>query len=139
MLLQAGQLLSTAGTQVSAIAYPLLILALTGSAAKAGVAAFARTLPMALLALPAGVAADRWNRKRLLIVADVVRAVALASLAVAVLTDWIAFWAILVVAFVEGVGAALFSAAHAGALRAVVPTRQLPAAVAAQTGREAAV
>jgi hypothetical protein len=139
MLLQTGQLLSSVGTQTSSIAYPLLVLALTGSAAKAGAAAFARTLPMALLALPAGVAADRWDRKWLLIGADAVRIVAVGSLGVAILVDRVAFWAILLVAFVEGAGAALFSGAQAGALRAVVPVRQLPAAVAAQTGREAAV
>src|SRR2546430_17017542 len=70
MLLQAGQLLSNAGTQSTSIAYPLLVLAVTGSAAKAGAVAFARTLPAAVFALPAGLAADRWNRKWLLLAAD---------------------------------------------------------------------
>jgi hypothetical protein len=37
MLLWNGELLSELGSQSSAVAYPLLILALTGSAAKAGV------------------------------------------------------------------------------------------------------
>ena len=62
MLLQIGQLsgsCSNAGTQSTSIAYPLLVLAVTGSAAKAGVVAFARTVPMALFALPAGVAGIR--------------------------------------------------------------------------------
>jgi hypothetical protein len=139
VLLQAGQLLSSAGTQLTAIAYPLLVLDVTGSAAKAGAVAFARTLPLALLALPAGVAADRWNRKWLMIAADGVRVLALGSLAATILTDRIAFGAILLVAFVEGAGAALFAAAEPGALRAVVPVRQIPAAAAAQTGREAVV
>jgi hypothetical protein len=139
MLLQAGQLLSSFGTQTTAIAYPLLVLAVTGSAAAAGAAAFARMLPLALFALPAGVAADRWNRKWLMIGADGVRVLALGGLAVAIVADLAALWAILLVAFVEGTGAALFSAAHAGALRAVVPVRQLPAAAATQTGRQAAV
>jgi hypothetical protein len=139
VLLQVGQLLSSTGTQSTAIAYPLLVLAMTGSAAKAGAVAFARTLPMALFALPAGVAADRRNRKWLMIGADCVRVLAIGCLAVAILVDHVAFWAILLVAFVEGAGAALFSTAHAGALRAVVPVRQLPAAAAAQSGREAGV
>jgi Transmembrane secretion effector len=139
VLLQAGQFLSSAGTQSTAIAYPLLVLAVTGSAAKAGGVAFARTLPMAVLALPFGVAADRWNRRWLLVGADGVRVLAIGSLAVAILGGDVAFWAIVLVAFVEGVGAALFSSAQAGALRAVVPARQLPAAAAAQTGREAGV
>ena len=139
MLLQIGQLLSNAGTQLTAIAYPLLVLALTGSAAKAGVVAFARTLPLAVLALPSGLAADRWSRRRLMIGADGVRVVAVGSLGAAILLGEIAFWPIAVVAFVEGAGAAVFAAAHAGAVRAAVPLRQLPAAAGAQTGRQAAV
>ena len=139
MLLQAGQLLSSLGTQTTAIAYPLLVLATTGSAAKAGAVAFARTLPMALLALPAGVAADRWNRKWLMIGADGVRVLAVGCLGLAILADAVPFWSILAVAVVEGAGAALFRAAHPGALRAVVSVRQLPAAVAVQSGRQAGV
>jgi MFS family permease len=139
VLLQLGQLLSSLGTQSTSIAYLLLVLALTGSAAKAGTVAFARTLPLALLALPVGVAADRWNRKWLMIGADAVRILALGILGALILVDQVAFWAIFVVAFVEGAGTAVFSAAQAGALRAVVPLRRLPDAVAAQTGREAGV
>jgi hypothetical protein len=139
VLLQAGQLLSEAGTESTSIAYPLLVLAVTHSAAKAGVVSFARTLPLALLALPAGVAADRWNRKWLMVMADGVRVLAIGSLAATILLRQVAFWAIPLVAFVEGGGAALFSAAQPGALRAVVPARQLPAAAGAQTGRQAAV
>jgi MFS family permease len=139
LLLQIGQLLSGAGSQLTSIAYPLLVLAVTGSATKAGAVWFARTLPLALLALPGGVAADRWNRKRLMIAADGVRVVAIGCLAAAILLGRIGFWAIVLVAVVEGIGTALFSAAQAGALRAVVPGRQLPAAVGAQTGRQAAV
>jgi Transmembrane secretion effector len=139
VLLQLGQLLSNVGTQSAAIAYPLLVLAVTGSAAKAGFVVFARTLPLALLALPAGLAADRWSRRRLMIGGDVVRVVAVGILAATILLDRAAFWAIAVVAFVDGGGAAVFSAAQVGALRAVVPLRQLPAAAGAQTGRDAAV
>jgi hypothetical protein len=139
LLLQTGQLLSSAGTQLSSIAYPLLALAVTGSAAKAGVVGFARTVPTALLALPAGAAADRWNRKWLMIGADGVRVLALTALAATILAGESPFWLIVLVAFVEGAGATLFSPAQVGALRAVVPRRQLPAATATQTGRQAAV
>ena len=139
MLLQIGQLLSETGTQSTSIAYPLLVLAVTGSPTKAGIVSFARALPWALLALPAGVAADRWNRKRLMIAADGVRVLAIGGLAAAILLDRVSFWAIPLVAFVEGSGAAAFSVAEAGAMRAVVPARQLPAAAGTKTGRQAAV
>jgi MFS family permease len=139
VLLQTGLLLSSGGSQMTAIAYPLLVLTLTGSAAKAGVVAFVRLLAMAVFALPAGLAADHWNRRRLMIAAHGVRAVAIGTLAVLVAADEIVYWAIPLVAFVEGAGAAVFSAAQSGAFRAVVPTPQLPAAVAVVTGREAAI
>jgi hypothetical protein len=139
MLLQTGQLLSSIGTQVTTIAYPLLVLDVTGSAAKTGVVSFVRILPAAVLALPAGVAADHWNRKRLMVLSDAVRVLAMGALAAAIVLDHVPFWAIVVIALVEGAGSTLFMAAYTGALRAVVPLRQLPAAAAAQTGRRAAV
>src|SRR6059058_5127914 len=117
MLLQSGQLLSNAGTQSTSIAYPLLVLAVTGSAAKAGVVAFARTLPAAMFALPAGLAADRWNRKWLMLAADGVRVLAIGGLAAAILLHAVPYWAIVLDAFIEGGGAAFFSVAYAGALR----------------------
>jgi MFS family permease len=139
MLLQAGQLLSSAGSQATSIAYPLLTLAVTHSPAKTGFVAFARVVPQALLNLLAGVAADRWNRKRLMIGADAVRAAAVAALGIAIVADALSFWLIPVVAFVEGCGSLVFRAAQAGAVRAVVPARQLPAAEGAQQARGAAM
>jgi MFS family permease len=139
VLLQAGQLLSNAGTQTTAIAYPLLVLALTQSPARAGLVSFARTLPAALFALPAGVLADRFGRRRLMIAADSVRAVVVAVLAAVIALGSLAFWELAVAAFVEGVGATVFAAAQVGALRAVVPVQQLPAAAGAETGRNAVV
>jgi MFS family permease len=137
VLLQAGQLLSSVGTATTAIAYPLLVLAVTQSPVKAGVVSFARIIPYPLFAAVAGVAADRWNRRRLMIGADVVCAAAIASLAATLVLDRVVYWQIVVVAFVEGTGSVFFSAASAGALRSVVPPTQLPAAAATQTGRAA--
>ena len=139
VLLQTGQLLSSVGTQSTSIAYPLLVLGVTHSAAKTGIVSFARALPWALLALPAGLAADRWSRRRLMIAADCVRVAAIGTLAATILLHRLAYWEIVLVAVVEGSGSALFSAARAGALRAVVPARQLPAAAATETGRGAVV
>lgn len=139
VLLQAGQLLSQAGSSSTAIAYPLLVLVLTHSPAKAGIVGFARTLAWALLTLPAGLAADRWSRRRLMIAADGVRLLAVGGLAAAILLDRVAFWEIVFVASVEGAASALFRGSQAGALRAVVPSHQVPAAVATETGRGAAV
>lgn len=139
MLLQLSQLVSSGGSQITAIAYPLLVLSLTGSSAKAGLVAFARLLPVALFALPAGLAADRWSRRRVMIAAHATRAVAVGALGVLIASGEIVFWVIPIVAFIEGAGGAFYGASQAGALRAVVPHQQLPAAVSVVTGREAAV
>jgi MFS family permease len=94
---------------------------------------------MALVALPAGLAADRWNRRLLMIAADIVRALAMGALGTTILLDRVAFWEVVVVAFVQGSASTLFIGARPGALRAVVPAHQLPAATATETGRQAAV
>jgi MFS family permease len=139
VLLQAGQLLSSAGSEAATIAYPLLVLALTGSPARAGVATFVRTLPYAILFIPAGLAADRLDRRRLMIAADALRGVALVALTLVILAGHPPFWAILAAALAEGAGSVVFTAAAVGALRAVVPAPQLPDAVGAQQARTSIV
>ena len=52
VLLQAGQLLSSAGSQATAIAYPLLVLSTSGSPARAGLVSFAGLGASALLGSP---------------------------------------------------------------------------------------
>jgi hypothetical protein len=64
MLLWGGEVLSELGSQASTVAYPLLVLALTGSAAKAGIVGLAKWLPVAVFAVPAGVREDTRNRLR---------------------------------------------------------------------------
>jgi MFS family permease len=139
VLLQVGQALSTIGSEASAIAYTLLVLALTGSPAKAGLAAFARLLPYALFALPAGVASDRFNRKWLMIWADVVRVLALGSLAITVGTGHVSLAQILIVAFIEGTMFVVFNIAEIGAVRSVVPAVQLQSAFATEQARMSTV
>jgi hypothetical protein len=137
VMLQAGQLLSAIGTASTTVAYPLLALTVTHSPARAGWVTFARVIPSLLVSLPGGVAADRLNRKTLMIVSDTCRAAAAGSLAVTILLGDLRFWLIPVVAFAEGSFRSLFSSSAAGALRSVVPASQVPAAVAAQRGRSA--
>jgi MFS family permease len=139
LLLQLGQLLSQSGTQIASIAYPLLVLSLSGSATQAGIVGFARLASGAVFALPAGLIADRWNRKTLMIASDVLRLVTMAALAAAVVSGDVSFSMITVAAFLEGTGASFFQAAESGAMRSVVPAEQLPAAINVVTGRRAAI
>jgi MFS family permease len=139
LLFQVGQLLSDTGTQSASIAYPLLVLLLTHSPAKAGLVSFARTAPLAVLALPAGLLADHVSRRLLMIAMDAIRAAAVGALAVLVLTHHAHFWLLPVLACVDGSATTLFNAAEVGAIRAVVPIRALPEAISTNTGRQAAV
>jgi MFS family permease len=135
MLLWSGQALSGLGSQISQVAYPLLVLAVTGSPAKAGIVGFAQQLPIALLALPAGALADHLNRKRLMIACDAVRAVALASIAIVLAAGDPPFWLIVLVAFIDGSGFVVTYVSERGALRQLVPTEQLGDAVARNESR----
>jgi hypothetical protein len=135
VLFQTGQLLSAIGTNTASIAYPLLTLAVTHSPVKAGAVSFAQFLPIVLFSLISGVAGDRIDRKRLMIASDVLRAVAVGALVVAILLHRLVFWQILVVSFVEGTGGVFFAAGRSGVFKSVVPKPQLAAAASTEEGR----
>src|SRR5579885_2844497 len=80
-LLWAGQAVSATGSSVTDLAFPLLVLALTRSAAAAGAVAGARALPPLLFMLPGGALVDRWDRRRTMLCCDAGRALCLALLA----------------------------------------------------------
>ncbi len=125
LLFQSGGLLSAFGSSISGIAYPLLTLAVTGSAAKTGYVGAVEFAPLVLLSAPAGVAADRFDRRRLMIASDAAGAIALGLLAAAVLTGHVRFWLIAVVAFVDMSAAVVYRSGSSGAMKAVVPQPQL--------------
>lgn len=130
LLLWSGQTVSIIGTQVSTIAFPLLVLALTNSPIQAGLVAAAQTLPYLLFTLPAGALVDRWDRKRTMILCNGVSGLALASVAVALPLGALTIAQIVAVSFVVGACSVFFGLAEAGALPRVVPKEQLAAAVA---------
>jgi predicted MFS family arabinose efflux permease len=135
VLLWSGQVVSTVGSEMSALAFPLLVLSLTGSARDAGIVGFARALPFLFVYLPAGVYVDRWNRKHVMLVADAGRALAIGSVAA-----WLALgrpplaW-LAVAAAAEGGLFVFFQLSESAALPAVVPKEQLPQAIAQNQAR----
>ena len=128
LLLWSGQLVSVVGAQISQLAYPLLMLALTKSPAQAGFISAARTLPYLLLGLPAGALVDRWNRKRVMLICDSGRALALGSIPLSLALGRLTLTQLYVVALVEGVFNVFFNLAETAALTRVVTREQLPAA-----------
>ena len=134
-LLWIGQLLSDTGSQISFIAYPLLILALTHSPALAGVVGTAREIALIGVQLPAGALSDRFDRRLTMITCDAVRAALLALLGVLVAVHLAAWPAVLAVSLIEGAAAGLFDPSATAALPAIVPEQQLVEAWAATEGR----
>jgi predicted MFS family arabinose efflux permease len=130
LLLWAGQTISTIGGGISDLAFPLLILAVTRSPAEAGIASGLRTLAYVCFSLPAGAFVDRWDRKRLMIVCDTMRALILGSIAFAAAIQRLTFAQICACAFVEGTFFVFFNIAEVAGLPQVVTASQVPAAMA---------
>lgn len=134
-LLWTGQVVSTLGSQMSLLAYPLLALDLTGSPAKAGVVGTVATAARLAFRLPAGALVDRWDRRRTMLSCDLLRALVLAGVAVGVAADRMPLTYLLVAAFVEGAATVFFLPAETAALRRIVPREQLPLAFAQNEAR----
>lgn len=134
-LLWSANVFSQLGAQGTLIAYPLLVLALGGSALQASLVEFAIGGSRALAALPAGALVDRWDRKKVLLFSELGRAVALGLLALSVAVGTGGFGVIVAVAVVEGVCTALFTTTDQALLPGVVPRSQLGTAVARNTAR----
>ena len=130
MLLWSGQVVSTLGSAASWVIYPLLILAMTDSPAAAGIAAALGSVPYLIFSLPAGALIDRWDRKRVMILCDVGRAITVFTVPVALWFDVLTIWQLYAAAFVEGSLFVFFNIAEVAALPRVVPAAQLPQAAA---------
>ncbi|MFE2413451.1 MFS transporter [Kitasatospora sp. NPDC059408] len=83
-LLWTGQFCSMAGTMIQYIALPLWVLSETGSAVGSGLAFAVETLPIIILAPWAGLMADRYDRRRLVLLAESVSAVVVVAMALSV-------------------------------------------------------
>ena len=129
-LLWSGQTVSVLGSNVSRLAMPLLVLALTGSPAQAGFMAAVRQAPYLLFSLPAGALVDRWNRKLTMICCDSARWLALGSVPVAFALGHVTLIHLYIVSFIEGTGYVFFSLAQIAALPQVVEPDHLARAYA---------
>src|SRR5215472_4641059 len=92
LLLWGGQALSDIGGEVSLLAYPLLVLAFTHSPAQAGFVAALRAAPAIVLSLPAGALVDLWDRRRVMLACDLVRALSIISIPVAAVFGVLTIW-----------------------------------------------
>jgi MFS family permease len=89
------------------------------------VVGIAMTVPTIVFLLIGGVASDRFDRRKVMVAADLLRALAGAALAVLALTDAIEVWQIAVIAAVYGTGAAFFAPAFDALVPDIVPPERL--------------
>lgn len=99
----AGQSISLIGTWVQNIAMGWLVYRLTGSALLLGSVVFALQIPSLFITPFAGVLADRWNRRKVIILSQTLAMVVAFVLAWLVLSDRITVGWILVLAVINGV------------------------------------
>ena len=128
-LLALGHLISVVGSWILLIALPFYIYQRTGSALAAGSMFLLEMVPALLFGSLAGVFADRWDRRRTMIVADVLRAVILLPLLLATRDGWL--WVVFPVAFLEATVTQFFLPARGALLPALVPDEELEGANAA--------
>ncbi len=130
LLLWLGQAVSSLGTGISQLAFPLLILALTRSPATAGFAAALERVPYVLFSLPAGALVDRWDRKRIMIICTLGLGLSIASIVVALAIGRLTLLQLYLVSLCIGTFGIFYELAELGALAHVASKEQLPAAVA---------
>jgi MFS family permease len=121
-----GQTISLLGSAVTMFALPTLaVLVLHATPVQLGALTALQTLPFPFLGMFVGVVADRVSRRRIMIVADIVRFVALASVPIAAGGGALGMPQLYGVAFMSGTASAFFGIAYQSYLPVIVPAKRL--------------
>src|SRR5215216_1381121 len=115
-----GQTISNLGSSFTNFALPLLIFKLTGSALNLAIASATTFLPYLLFGLPIGAWVDRVDRKRLMIIADLLRALVLASIPLLAALNQLPLWWIYSAGFLISTLSIGFDAAEFAAIPSLV-------------------
>jgi MFS family permease len=126
----AGQIVSVSGTWMQDTALPWLVLQLTHSPIDVGLLVFCRYAPFALFGLPAGVIADRFDNRRMMILTQASSMCVATALGVLTLLGREQLWELYVLATLGG-AATIFDAPNRHALTyRLVGREELPNAIA---------
>jgi MFS family permease len=120
-----GQTISTLGGSFTGFALPLLIFHLTGSSLNLALTVVATVLPYLLFGLVIGAWVDRVNRKRVMVVMDLTRALVVASIPLAAVQGLLSVWWIYAVAFLNSALTIGFDAANFAAVPSLVRREDL--------------
>ncbi|HEX2925458.1 MAG TPA: MFS transporter [Ruminiclostridium sp.] len=127
-ILWQSQLVSTLGDAAYSVALGFWVLAETGSTALMGTLMAASTLPGILVSPFAGVLIDRYNRKRLLILMDLIRGLCIVTLSVAAFKGFIGIWMVFVAGVLLSVCGAVFRPGVSSSIPDMVPKDKLASA-----------
>lgn len=119
-LLLQGQFISVMGDMIYEIALGFWVLAFTGSPALMGILMATSLLPGVLLAPFAGVVADRTNRKKLMIIMDLIRGFTIILVAIAAIMGILQLWVVFLAGIILGIGGAFFGPAAMSVLPQMV-------------------
>lgn len=125
-----GMLVSLVGTWMQSTAQSYLVYELTGSALKTGVVLFAFSLPSLLFALPGGAVADRYDRRRLLLVMQSAFMASAAALAGLTFAGVVRFEHVVAFAFWNGLVMAVDNPTRQALIPSLVDREDLANAVA---------
>ena len=123
-----GQTVSSLGSSFTSFVLPLLVYKLTGSALNLALSTASNYIPYLLFGLVAGAWADRVNRKRLMIAADLLRAAVVLSVPLLWAMHILGLGWIYAVVFLNSTLSIFFDAAQFAALPSLVPRSALVAA-----------
>jgi MFS family permease len=123
-----GETVSNFGSSITQFALPLLVFKLTGSAVSLGVGFAMFGLPHLLFGLLIGAWADRLDRKRLMIVVDLLSAAVLVSVPLAATAGLLSVWWIYAAIFAASTLGIFFQAAQFAAIPSLVERDKLVAA-----------
>jgi MFS transporter, ENTS family, enterobactin (siderophore) exporter len=125
LTLLIGQGISAFGDAVSFTALPLLVLILTGSGLAMGIVGVLESIPNLLFGMVAGVFSDRWDRRRMMLFADIGRAILTALIPLSVVVGAPTLWVVFLVAAPMSILRSLFLAAYTASLPNLVGRAQL--------------
>lgn len=131
-LLWFGQIVSQLGDWFNVVALYALLFELTGSATAVAGMMVMQLLPVALVGPVSGVIVDRFDRRKIMIAADLVRGTAVLGLLLVRSPDMV--WLAYVVTGVMVSCSGFFEPARSATVPAIVPREQLVAANAISTG-----
>jgi MFS family permease len=125
-----GMIVSNVGSWMQMIAQGWLILELTGSPFYLGLVGLVRAIPALSLTLIGGVLADRFDRRRLLLITQMSAAIVSLSLGALVLTGLVEIWHVLAMSFIASVVMAIDNPARHALVPALVGRENIASAVA---------